>query len=438
MHRSLWWLLIGLTILAGTGVMAWRNRASPARVPLGDGSELRVLKVSLGTNHIFSTEPIWKQCLRRVLPQALQRPLGPFQGQRFLTRYDSMVVWVDKFNASSGEVGAGSLDRPEALFAHGFVVKGRMQRLQAGAVCLEFPSFARDARRVPLRVHDGSNLVTFAVDNPRPIQAARWTARPVPQTNRSLGAEIVLRNLRLESRQDASGAFFQSHLFARGLGEARAGWMAWRLTAFDPWGNWTDSNWTYSGGRLSGFLLLPPGDLTWKLMVEGQEYISAGFVSLPIASTCLVLAPCDRAHDVGVRFLMVAGPGSYRIIDGVRADALDNSSVIASRTSLDFSSVSVGTKPVLALTSPVPGILVVSDADSESLLLRARLRERLGGDGGRIFWPSGFVAATNSVNGVKQIARFFSSRLPTIATNLEVEIIATLPPAEFLVSPPKR
>ncbi|HKS36483.1 MAG TPA: hypothetical protein VJW76_04785 [Verrucomicrobiae bacterium] len=437
MHRSLWWLLIGLTILAGAGVMAWRNRASPARVPLGDGSELRVLKVSLGTNHVFSTEPIWKQCLRRVLPRALQGPLGSFQGQRFLTRYDSLVVWVDRFKASSGEVGAGSFEQPEALFAHGSVVKGRVQRLQTGAACLEFPSFARDARRVPLRVHDGSNVVAFAVDNPRPIQAARWTARPVPQTNQSLGAEIVLRNLRLESRQDAGGTFFQSHLYARGLGEARAGWMAWRLTAFDPLGNWTESNWTYSGSRLSGVLLLPPGDSTWKLLVEAQEYISAGFVSLPIPSTCRVLAPSRRAHDVGVRRLMVVGPGSYRIIDGVRADSLDNSE-IAGRPSLDFSSVSGGTKTVLALTSPVPGILVISDADSESPLLRARLRDRLEGDGGRIFRPSGFVAATNSVNGVKQIARFFSPRLPTMATNLELEIIATLPPAEFLVSPPKR
>jgi len=438
MHRSLWWLLIGLTILAGAGVMAWRNKASPARVPLGDGSELRVLKVSLGTNHVFTTEPIWKQCLRRLLPRGLQRPLGPFQGQRFLTRHDSMVVWVDKFNASSGQVGAGSFDQPEALFAHGFVVKGRMKRLQAGVVCLEFPCFARDARQVPLQVHDGSNLVAFAVDNPRPMQAALWTARPIPQTNQSLVTEIVLRNLRFENRQDANGAFFQSYLFARGLGKARAGWMAWRLTAFDPWGNWTESNWTDSGSSLSGLLQLPPGDLTWKLLVEGQEYISAGFVSLPISSTCLVLAPSRRAHDVGVRFVMVAGPGSYRIIDGVRAEALDNSLEIASRPSLGFSAVSVGTKPVLAFTSPVPGILVISDADSESPLLRARLRERLGGDGGRIFWPSGFVAATNSVNGAKQIARFFSPRLPTMATNLEVEIIATLPPAEFLVSPPKR
>src|ERR1043165_7995152 len=69
--------------------------SAPQKVSLAGGLEMRILKVSLGTNHVLSFEPLWKQLLRRALPESLQKPLGPFQGEHRRTRGESLVVWVD-------------------------------------------------------------------------------------------------------------------------------------------------------------------------------------------------------------------------------------------------------------------------------------------------------------------------------------------------------
>jgi hypothetical protein len=151
-----------------------------------------------------------------------------------------------------------------------------------------------------------------------------------------------------------------------------------------------------------------------------------------------VLTPNQRAQDLGVRFLVLVGRGSYQITNGLAVRA-STAQVNPSTAGVKlFSRKQTGTNWVLELTTPVPGMLCFSEPGDAGVNLIARLRERIGADGGRIFPPSsGNRTVNNPVKGSKLLASFFGSRLPDSTTNLEVEIIASHPPAEFFVSASK-
>src|SRR5882724_3397513 len=89
--------------------------------------------------------------------------------------------------------------------------------------------------------------------------------------------------------------------------------MAWHVTALDVWGNWAELPWAYPGAVTPHLPLLPPGQSPCKVVVEGQEYISAGRVPAPTDGTSLVLAPSLRMKDSGIRTLLLRGGGSYQI-----------------------------------------------------------------------------------------------------------------------------
>ncbi len=181
MHRRVRWAALALLVLA-VGIV-WLRPRSPGRVRLHPDRELHVLSVSLGTNHNFSAEPWWKRAARGALPVRWQKPLGAFRGQRFQTKHESLVVWFDEVHAPGTLPVELLSENLEAVMPVGSVARGTNRRAGGlGSVTVEFPWFDRAAERVPLRVQDGTNIVTFYVDNPRPSRAARWPARKPPQT----------------------------------------------------------------------------------------------------------------------------------------------------------------------------------------------------------------------------------------------------------------
>jgi len=85
---------------------------------------------------------------------------------------------------------------------------------------------------------------------------------------------------------------------------------------------------------------------------------------------------------------------------------------------------------------PEPGILCMSDATAGFPAIQARLRERIGGDDGRIF-PARFGSELHFNENPTRALSLFPIRLPTGTTNLEAEIIALHPTTEFFVNPPQ-
>jgi hypothetical protein len=251
------------------------------------------------------------------------------------------------------------------------------------------------------------------------MRAAEWVPQTLPQTNRLSQTEVVLRQLAMNRVNRATPA-----VRGRATSGARVGWFEWRVALFDPLGNWTEGGWGSSAGdaRLN-YDCLPPNSSAWKVAVEGREYISAGFVAPDETTTYRVLAPNLRVMDFGVTFLMMAGPGGYQIRDGVVTRR-------AMAANVDRPLLKITSDKTAVLETPTLGVFCISTNPA----LRARLRERIGDDDGRIFH------ATKSTNVIaktgKSSASFFECRfLPAGATNIEVELIAPTELVEFFVKP---
>ena len=89
-----WFCTALLGVMVGLAAYVVITRQEQSRVLLASGSELQVLHVSIGTNHVYLAEPIWKRTLRRILPSSLESKLGTAPGETLATRYSTLVVWL--------------------------------------------------------------------------------------------------------------------------------------------------------------------------------------------------------------------------------------------------------------------------------------------------------------------------------------------------------
>jgi hypothetical protein len=431
MGASARWFAMPVAVLLFSGAAVWKTDDLITQFPRDSRTAIRVLKVSLGTNHVFSLDPNWRQYLRALLPKPLQNRLGPFQPYRFQTRYDSLMVWVGGFDRSDEPIPWLAVDNAAAVLSDGTMAKGREFRCSSNIVALQFSCFSRDAKQIKFSLNHGSNRVMFSVRNPHPVQPADWRGKGLPQTNLSFNTKVILKSRYQREDVHQSGNRFPVALRAFALGGGDVGWLQWRLTMFDALGNWTETTPFESG--INHVPALPASRADWKIIAEAQEYISAGFVTQPAHGQWTILNVNARAKSLGVASLVLFGPGLFTISGERNVRALAGPETPAMPSLLGRSDP--GQLPTWELSNPHPiGILCIC-APNVPANIRARLRERTGASGGRIFANLPKLSFTNSLNEPKQIANLFSPRLPNDAKNLEVEIIALLPPTEFFIAP---
>lgn len=427
MPKRMFQLLVASMVLCIAAAILWRNSQPIARARLIPNREWRVVQVSFGTNHLFTTENLWERCVRKVVPDAWQKSLGPYKGERVQTPLDSLVVWMQEINQATDQPQTFSFGKGEAMLADGSFARGNKRGTQTAVTSFEFRSFDREAKQVTFRVYDGSIPVTFTIDNPHPARRARWNAAPLPHTNHLPGTDVILRQMRTSSAING----YEASLLSRAVLDAKSGWVAWRLTAIDPTGNWTEGNRMMSAGQ-PRIAVLPTHSTTWKLIADGQEYISAAFVTMP-TNGAVVLPINLRAQRAGVKFLMLTSGGACRIADGIISNT---SASISNQPPLTFRPANGQTNWALEVNSSSVGVLCVFEPSGEGQLLGVRLRERLPPDAGRIFPMTMAKSVSDFASRVSQVATLYSPRLPMTTTNLELEIIRALPPAEFFIASP--
>jgi len=403
---------LGLTLLVSPiSTLLGQGDDAIIRLALDDGSELIVLKVSLETNHLF---------------QAISRT-------PWTTGYDSLVLKLEKVHPTLG-LSRVTMEQVEARLPDDTFVKGESRQPRGELTGeIEFRLFDRKAQQIPLRYLDGTNVVPFMVDNPCPARPAPWTASPLPQTNEISQTRFILSAVSA-FRYSGSGPndYLRITLSARTLEDARTGWMYWRVVGFDSSGNWSEPLWARSSRFPFLLPMLSIEDPPWKVCVEGEEYISAGFITAPTDGSYVVCATDPRAQSLGALFLMVADRGSYFVQNGMVTKQIETS--IYAPPSATWSGRDNWT---LQVVTDRPGIVCLSERTAGLTSIRARLRERLPHNEGRIFEVSPskairFPVASNLTMG------FFPISLPPATTNLEAEIIALHKPAEFFIDPPKQ
>ncbi|HKQ38167.1 MAG TPA: hypothetical protein VJ063_08830, partial [Verrucomicrobiae bacterium] len=257
----------GALALAGWATL-WNFRTPLPTVRFADGRTTRVLKVSFGTNHVFSTEPVWKQASRRILPERWEGWLGSTRIVKRRTEFDSIAIFFEPVPPPPGN--RSWTITVETLFSDGTKFRGTRWGPSSGYP-LVLQNYARGDKEIIIRLCDGDHAIRIKVPNPHPVPKAVWQGRSLAQTNCVGGRQVILKGYR--------GAA-QPYLVGRAPNGTPIGWMQWRTTWFDPWGNW----------NVSVF----PGEAkekVFKLLAEGTEYISAGFVETPGQGQYQILSP---------------------------------------------------------------------------------------------------------------------------------------------------
>jgi hypothetical protein len=428
--RRAGWVLGILVLVTAGGILALRTERLPS-IQLADGSVLSVVAVEVGTNSVYPLEPRWRHYLRRVCPNQWEVALlGKTPNAPVIrTRHDSLLLWIRQRGAdgkpTTDRQWVRVLIRPSEGNEDDAIPAAFGSSL--GVACLEFRTYPRDAKRVPLKLWNGANDVPIEVINPRPVSAARWQAGPLPQTNRFLGSDIILRPLRMYGVHGPT--YVDARFSVRSGGAEQAGWMEWYVTVMDPWGNWSEAGWPLKSPRpllkISGLR----GEV-WRIQADGVEYLSAGFVP-PLTNGSAVVIPVGaRAKEFGVRFLVAVGAGEYQVRDGGATYVAEEEVATLPRAQMSVTSSTPGSWQ-LTLRAPYPGVLCVTEEASQH---KARLRVRPGRMEGQNIWTSELWRG----EGTSQRFHFFSRHLPAVAREeLEAEVFSPLPPVEYFIpSPP--
>jgi hypothetical protein len=420
---------VGAVVLAAAFTYSvWE---APIRIPLPPKDNLRILKVSLGTNHVFSLEPMWKRALRSVLPGRLENRLGADPAWRMATRESTLFLWVDEADAA-GARHSSSFDQPVALLENGLAAPAESREFPERIVRLKFQSFARDQQEVPLQIRRGTNTIRFTVHNPQPSKRSSWKAESLPQTNLIKDTQVVFGPLRLSRSPPARSAVPEYEASIRTRANPATQWFSWRVTTVDDLGNWASTDYQHSS--VVRIPMLPRTDSIWRVTVEGLEYVSAGFLEPLAATSVVVLQPHARSGTYGVQTVLHFGPGQYGITNGLvtgRPGARTFTNVI---DLLGFDTRE-GTNWSAAFGTTVPAVLCISDLGLTDATPRLRVRERVPGTGGQIIGARQQRSITNVMSGRMRVATLWAPQVPRVATNHEVEIIGTLPPVNFSFSP---
>ena len=189
--RYLWGgFAAALAVILGFSVFR-ESASTPSRIRSDSCGEVRIASVSLGTQHVLSTEPEWRRFLRKLLPARLLPPPGKGAELRAVTRQSTLAVWLE-LDDTSGRRHQLDGARAVALLENELTADARIVQVSARIVRLEFPSFARDRAKVPLELQVGTNIIRFNVRNPQPVTRAKWDAGVLPQTNVVQNTEVIL------------------------------------------------------------------------------------------------------------------------------------------------------------------------------------------------------------------------------------------------------
>jgi hypothetical protein len=312
-------ILAALTVLL-VGIVCWllltrqKPQPLPALIKLPDGTSLRILAVTYGTNHVFGTK------MARIttrLPVALQDILVDVFGQRaapaqsITTPTPELLVWLDHRTNSTGATTPGSAYFTALLgdgsnFISGPDVSVNSFLPWSQVEALHFGVFSRRDRQITLNIfHHNStggvslcNRLSFV--NPLYRNYPQWQAEPLPATKRTDDVEVSLRafetghdnNSSISYRRDGSSLLAggtnrldgQNHtsmsLKFRPLTNTNEIWQVAGVEISDATGNSAhNSGMTSWGGNAVGLFSFTPGlwptEAAWKLKLEIKR--SEGF-----------------------------------------------------------------------------------------------------------------------------------------------------------------
>lgn len=239
--------LAGLFCLAAVLVALLPATMQLPSVTLGDGRILRVAAVTVGTNHVHSTEPELKRFLRRILPAGLAGRLGP-KGIVATREADAsvLVIWLEippkkgtkpvRYYPDMGRMKVHT-DEGENFESHTL-----LRREVAGdklLVPIMVRVYPRRAAAFKFEGEVDGNRFTLQIPNPDPYDAV-VSALPsgIPVTNTTGSVHVVLRSAAFTNFTWGPGPQMEFEFWEEGVNRTEdfgKWWMASDVTGNRGW-----------------------------------------------------------------------------------------------------------------------------------------------------------------------------------------------------------
>ncbi len=411
-----------------------RQEAVPT-VTLTDGTQLRIERATVGTNHVFSADPIWKETLRRKLPVAWQSLLGkPAFNRSATTHASELVLWLTQFDPVTGRSFLPKISSLEVIDDHGYAhycgASGSSSSPGAPPVSHHYiPVFPRRQEVFAIRFNDGKTRRELTLRNPAVWRGSEWQPSPLPQTKQVGDLEVTLPRIVPRGPVYGGRYYYDFPFEVKRGGRREPFWEADSLIMTDATGNQNN----YS---LSPFE--PAWNLQAKLIRSAQSKFSAAEVvrlthsAAPEPGEVLTLTNISAIATNGIAFAALTGPGQFDFADGICVAAAP-----WERGMRSTGGQSLGTTNWSdSFTSPETALTLILRNFPDDKIIRVRARDA----NGRVHSceGSGRVMSSWSETNKTEIRRYHFKSLTNAVGELDFELIAQTPlQVEFLVSPPK-
>lgn len=355
-------------VLLVLGGIAWAlvQRAKPQTILLPDGSQLTLVKVTHGTNHVCRYENRLQDWLQPILPQKLRTKYPPHEVTFTSGSSDTVVVWLryegegrmgdplrrrgllfavaDENGLESGLFRTANVTRDlpfqNKVHASGTPVSGpsfTRPTIQIGG--WELREFPRRGRRFAIWVYQQEftekvlRIGAFTVRNPRPGNSLTWTAETLPATRRTNQLEISLTKLEtgLTGQETGHGpagegakSFSRATFKLKENGAPTENWSLCGISSsnaageFRPGGSYS-SRWQRGEHKVDfegGLWLEEPA---WKINVDfartgdfpSDELWSIKGVTVPLTGWLMENRIVTNIFNEELEFVGVSGPKTY-------------------------------------------------------------------------------------------------------------------------------
>ncbi len=334
-HRTLWIAAAAVVVTTAAIAFTTFRRTEKRRYPeitLPDGTVMRVLALTFGTNQAVHFEPPWWNKLKGQLPPAWHRFTGPPVDSVAVDNRDLLAIrgahlWLMRIG--DGSLGRFVFDRDwhvEAVTSDGWSVRDNfyVTLMRSGQwlphsedqslAALTLPVMDNRAGTLRFRIVGKGFTRELSLPNPRGRkQFPQWNADPLPSTHEAQGHQVILKELKQTGEMS-----WEPSLEVHRDGHAIS-------TGFDPTWSFSDATGNISHERLPALerawkvdLLLSP---TGPYPFRSNDVVVLGRLQIPGRSGFAWIHPATGWTNHGILASGASGPGDFRFVEDALASS---------------------------------------------------------------------------------------------------------------------
>jgi hypothetical protein len=421
-------ILPAALILLVVLVLVRAPKLPEAKLP--DGTIVEVTAVTFGTNHSYSSSSRWQHWLHEMTPRRWRNLTAPGPSRTIHTETDSVIIWLRHTDPRARTFRPVQDWHWQVVDQHGcpfHVVWTRGGPTNQPLDWVTAAAYPRRERTFRLVGRLKSDVVSFEIRNPRPVQPTEWQPERWPATRRVGEVELSLTGFKGTFVSNVALSYLPTFEFRRN-GQARSNEFSTESIFVDATGNRARH--------------LCPFEPAWKVETTlfpsafadfpAGQIVPLGRVQNPRPAETATLALNEKARALGIFYVGFTGAGQFTLSNSVWAQA---TTVIPNKY-LDMGSSANSSdarrgywQRQMRVHRPTLWLVTSNATVLEKYLVRARDQE------GRIYPDRNNSRRCSHEDRIAFRNSFFA--LPDDAREIELELVPfQSQPFEFVVRPP--